>query len=190
MSLVHPMTIAVLLVGGMGVALLGSVKVALARKLQMDEARVGGLISMFAVAMIPVILSVGFLTDLVGKQPVVIGGCLLMAVSLIVLGSAGRYSAALVGVLLLSASWSALINVINPIAAIAFGGSKTYAMNLACFYFGAGAFATPLVVRLLLRRAGLTKALLLLAGLVLVSAALGAGADFSALAAPPGEPAT
>jgi MFS family permease len=197
MSLVYAMTIAVLLAGGMGVALLGSVKVALARKLRMDEARVGGLVSMFAVAMIPVILSVGFLTDLVGKQPVVIGGCLLMSASLIVLGAAGRYPSALVAVLLFSASWSALINVINPVAAIVFGGSKTYAMNLACFYFGLGAFGTPLAVRFLLRRAGLTKALLLLAGLVLVPAVLGAWADFSALlpaareqaateAAPPG----
>ena len=69
MSLVQPMTIAVLVAGGMGVALLGSVKVALARKLRMDEARVGGLVSMFGLATIPVILSVGFLTDLVGKQP-------------------------------------------------------------------------------------------------------------------------
>jgi fucose permease len=181
MSLVQPMTIAVLLAGGMGVALLGSVKVALARKLQMDEARVGGLISAFGIAMIPVILSVGFLTDLVGKQPVVIGGSLLMAASLIVLGAAGTYASALVGVLLFSASWAALINVINPIAAIAFGGSKTYAMNLACFYFGVGAFATPLALRFLLRRAGLTKALLLLAALVLVPAGLGAVADFSSL---------
>ncbi len=189
MSLVQPMTIAVLLAGGMGVALLGSVKVALAGKLQMDEARVGGLISAFGIAMIPVILSVGFLTDLVGKQPVVIGGSLLMAASLIVLGAAGKYVSALVAVLLFSASWAALINVINPIAVITFGGSETYAMNLACFYFGVGAFLTPLAMRFLLRRAGLTGALLLLAALVLVPAGLGVAANFSALVPAAGEQA-
>ena len=188
MSLVQPMTIAILVATGMGVALLGSVKVALARKLQMDEARVGGLISMFAIAMIPVILSAGFLTDLVGKQPVVLGGCALMAVSLVVLGAAGTYLAAVVAVLLLSAAWAALVNVINPIAVMAFGGSETYAMNLACFYFGVGAFATPLAVRFLLQRIGLSKALLVLAALVLAIGVLGGATDFSTLTVAPAEP--
>jgi hypothetical protein len=107
-----------------------------------------------------------------------------MAASLVMLAVAGKYWSAVAAVLFFSASWSALINVINPIAAIAFGGSKTYAMNLACFYFGLGAFGTPLALRLLLRRSGLTKALLLLAGMVLVPAVLGAWADFSTLVPP------
>jgi len=190
MSLVQPMTIATLLAGGMGVALLGSVKVALAAKLRMDEARVGGLISAFGIAMIPVILSVGFVTDLVGKQPVVVGGGVLLAVSLVVLGSAATYAMALVGVILFSAAWAALVNVVNPMAAIAFGGSKAYSMNLACFYFGVGAFVTPLGIRLLLRRLSLAKALWLLAVAALVPAALAAGADFSSLASTGGGQAT
>lgn len=53
--------IAGLLACGMGVALLGSVKLALAQRLEMDEARVGGLVSMFGFAMIPVMLAMGFL---------------------------------------------------------------------------------------------------------------------------------
>ena len=40
MNWLIPMTVAVLLAAGMGAALLGSVKLALARKLDMDEARV------------------------------------------------------------------------------------------------------------------------------------------------------
>ena len=50
MSLLQGMMVAALLVGGLGVALLGSVKVPLARRLQIDEARVGGLVSIFAFA--------------------------------------------------------------------------------------------------------------------------------------------
>jgi len=53
MALLQPMMIAALLVSGMGVALLGSVKVPLARRLQIDEARVGGLVSIFGFTMIP-----------------------------------------------------------------------------------------------------------------------------------------
>lgn len=177
-----------LLATGMGVALLGSVKLRLAGRLQIDEARVGGLVSTFGFAMIPVMLSVGFATDLVGKQPVVIGGSLLMAVSLVVLASSRNYRTALLGVLLLSASWAALINVVNPLSIFAFPGAdpsdpnKAYATNLACFYFGLGAFLTPLAVTFLLKRVGLTRGLLVLAGLVPVTAILTLGVDFTALA--------
>lgn len=182
MALLIAMTVVVLIVGGMGAALLGSIKLPLARKLEMDEARVGGLISVFGLAMIPVILSAGFVTDHVGKRPVVIGGCVLVAAALVVLGVARKYWAALAGVVLLSAGWSAIVNVINPVATITFGGSKAYSMNMACFCFGLGAFVTPLVVGLLLRRMGLTRALLVLAAALLVPIAVAAAADFSELA--------
>ena len=187
MALLIAMTAVVLLVGGMGAALLGSIKLALARKLDMDEARVGGLLSMFGLAMIPVILSAGFITDHVGKQPVVIGGCVLVAAALVVLGVARRYWAALVGIVLLSAGWSAIVNVINPVAVIAFGGSEAFSMNLACFCFGAGAFVTPLAVGFLLKRVGLTRALVILAGSLAVPIVLAAVADYSLLATPAAE---
>ena len=183
MGLLVATTVVVLIVAGMGAALLGSVKLALADKLQMDEARVGGLISVFGLAMIPVILSAGFITDHVGKRPVVIGGCVLVAAALLVLGAAKKYWGALIGVVLLSAGWSAIVNVINPIAAIAFGGSKAFSMNLACFCFGLGAFVTPLAVGSLLRRVGLTRALVVLAGAIVLPLVLAVVADFSVLAA-------
>jgi hypothetical protein len=62
MTLLVPMVVALLLVSGMGVALLGSIKVPLVRRLEMDEARTGGLVSVFGFTLIPVILTAGFLT--------------------------------------------------------------------------------------------------------------------------------
>jgi len=184
MDMLQPMTIVGLLATGMGVALLGSVKLALARKLDIDEARVGGMVSVFGFAMIPVMLTVGFITDLVGKQPVVIGGSLLMAGSLVLLARSSTYRPALLAVLLLSAGWAMLINVINPISLFAFPGTEAYALNLACFFFGLGAFLTPLVVAYLARRLGLRGALLVLAGFVLLTAVLAFIVDFSALTQP------
>src|SRR4030042_1692449 len=102
MALLQAMTIAALLATGMGAALLGSVKLALAR----------------------------------------------------------TYGLALVGVLLLSAGWAILINVVNPLSLVAFPGTETYAMNLACFFFGLGAFLTPLAAAVLLKWMGLARALL------------------------------
>ena len=176
-----------LLACGMGVALLGSVKLPLARRLAIDEARVGGMVSMFPLAMIPVILGMGFLADLIGQQQVLIGGVVVMSVALVMLATAGRYSMALVAVLLLSAGWSAQINVLNVITPAAFSAvdSPAYATNLANFFFGLGAFLTPVFVAFLFGRAGFSKSLMLLAGAVLVTAVLAALSQFK-LPAPGG----
>ena len=179
-----PTWIAGLLACGMGVALLGSVKIALAQRLQMDEARVGGLVSMFGFAMIPVMLTMGFLTDLLDKQVVVIAGSFLISASLLILARSTKYWSALVAVLLLSAGWSALVNVLNVLMQSAFGGTQTYAMNMGNSFFCLGAFLTPLLIAFLLPRTGFAPALFVLAALALVSGALAFGVDFEALLPP------
>jgi fucose permease len=181
--LFQAMTVAALLVSGMGVATLGSVKVSLAGRLAIDEARVGGLVSVFGFVMVPVVFAAGFLTDTFGKQGVLIGGSLLMAVSLALIARARRYSAALIGVVLSSAGWAAMVNVGNTLSPIAFPGGMAYANNLANVFFGAGAFLTPLGVAALLRRVSFTTSLSILAGLVAVPAVLATAVDFSAVAA-------
>jgi MFS transporter, FHS family, Na+ dependent glucose transporter 1 len=184
MNLEIPTWIAGLLACGMGVALLGSVKIALSQRLQMDEARVGGLVSMFGFATIPVMLAMGFLTDLLDKQMVVIAGSFLMVASLLVLARATKYWSALLAVLLLSAGWSALVNVLNVLMQSTFGGTQTYAMNFGNFFFGLGAFLTPLLIAFLLRRASFAPAMLVLAAFALLSGALASGVDFNALLPP------
>lgn len=177
-----------LLVSGMVAALLGSVKVPLAKRLAIDEGRVGGLISLFGFTLIPVILTAGFLADLVGRQVVFIAGSVLLAASLGLLAAARNYLAALGSVVLLSAGWALLINVGNVLTPHAFPGSLSYATNLANVFFGAGAFLTPIAVAMLIRRTAFLLTLGLLAILSLVPAALSLGVDFVAIA--PSTPAT
>ncbi len=184
MNLLQIAWVAGLLVCGMGVALLGSVKVPLARRLEMDEGRVGGLVSMFGFAMIPVMFMMGFLTDFLDKRLVVLGGCLLITSSLVVLALARRYKTALLSVFLLSAGWSGVVNVLNVLMQAAFGGSPTYAMNLGNFFFGLGAFLTPLFIAFLSKRAGFVKTLFVLAVVALLPGVLAFGVDFAALAGP------
>ncbi len=184
MHLLPALMIAVLLLTGMGVALLGSIKLPLATRLQIDEARVGGLVSLFGFIMIPVIFAAGFLTDLLGRQLVLCGGSLLLAVSLAVLAAARRYPLALLGTVLLGGGWSLLVNVGNVLTPHAFPGSLTYATNLANVFFGLGALLTPLAVALVVRRSSLATALALLSGLALVPAVLSSAVDFAALSAP------
>ncbi len=179
-----PMTVAGLIVTGMGLALLGSVKVALAERLQIDEARVGGLVAVFGFTMIPVILTAGILTDTLGRQTTFMAGVALMALGLVSLAYTRTYLAALLSVLILSAAWSAQINVLNVLMPLAFLSPDeipermSYATNLGNVFFGLGALLTPLGISALMRRVGFTPALLFVAGLVLVPAVLSLGVEF------------
>ena len=172
-------TVLTLLAGGMGVALLGSVKVPLARKLDIDEAKVGGLISVFGFTMIPVMLAAGFLTDMINKQGVLVVGAVLMAIGLVLLARARQYVFALLAVLMLSAAWSGQINVVNVIQFKAFQGEPAFVTNLANFFFGLGAFLTPLVVTFMLRKAGFTPAMAVLAGFMALVAITALAVDFT-----------
>ena len=172
-------TVLTLLAGGMGIALLGSVKVPLAKKLDIDEAKVGGLISVFGFAMIPVMLAAGFLTDMINKQIVLVCGAVLMALGLVLLARAKRYVFALLAVLILSAAWSGQINVVNVIQFKAFEGDPAFVTNLANFFFGLGAFFTPLVVAFMLRKSGFTPAMAVLAGFMALVAIMAIAVDFS-----------
>jgi fucose permease len=188
MTLLQPMMVAALLATGMGVALLGSVKLPLARRLQIDEPRVGGLVSLFGFTIIPVIFAAGFLTDLVGRQMVLVGGGGLMAVSLVLLARAASYPGALAAVVLLSTGWALLVNVGNVLTPLAFPGTTAYATNLANVFFGIGAFLTPLAAGFLVRRLDFAPALTLLGALPLAAGLLALGVDLPRAAAPEGAP--
>src|SRR5437764_5296581 len=192
MTMLLTLMIAVLLVTGMGAALLGSVKLPLASRLKIDEARVGGLVSLFGLIMIPVILTAGFLTDHFGGRVVLLSGSIFLGLSLVVLAAARTYPLALTAVVLLSAGWSLLINVGNVLTPHAFPGSMPFKTNLANVLFGLGALLTPVALAALVRRGSLPAALSVAAALALVPAGLALAVDFDALGfaspadAPPG----
>jgi fucose permease len=180
------MQVAALAVAGMCHALLGSVKVPLAKKLEIDEARVGGLVSVFGFTLIPMVLVFGFLVDAAGKQAVLAGGFALLIVALVLLARLRSYPLSLVAVLLLGTGWSALVNVLNvtsPPAFIAPDDTSTptsYAMNMGDFVFGLGAFLTPLLVTALLRKLTLSTTFIILASFAIVPVLLGLGVNWDA----------
>ncbi len=181
------MQIAALAVAGMCHALLGSVKVPLARKLQIDEARVGGLVSVFGFTLIPMVFIAGFLVDWVGKQAVLSGGFGLLIVGMLMLSRLTSFRTVLLAVLILGTGWSALVNVLNVTSPPAFlppediPARMAFAMNMGDFVFGMGAFLTPILVVFLVRKIRLGKTFLVLASLALVPVLLGFGVDWAAL---------
>jgi fucose permease len=172
------MQIGGLIIGGMCHALLGSIKVPLARKLQIDEAKVGGLVGVFGFTLIPTVLAAGFLVDALGQQAVLSGGFILLIVSMVMLSLVRGYGAALAAVLLLGVGWSALVNVLNVTSPPAFlpkdqiARHMAYAMNLGDFIFGMGAFVTPLLIAFLVPRIRLERTLLVPAAITVLPLAL------------------
>jgi MFS family permease len=126
--------------------------------LKLDEAKVGGLVSSFGLMVGPIILLCGFLADAWGRKGVCVAGAALVATSFIVFGRSRKYSTAVVAVLMLSAGWAAMINVVNPLMYQAFE-NLFMASNLLNFFFGLGAFLTPLVLVSLILRIGFRRAL-------------------------------
>lgn len=183
------MQIAALAVAGMCHALLGSIKVPLARRLRIHETRVGGLVSVFGFTLIPMVIAAGFLVDSIGKQSVLAAGFVLLMVSLVMLATSRTYYFALLAVLLLGTGWSALVNVLNVTSPHAFRPAgdiperlaNAYAMNLGDFIFGMGAFVMPILIIVLIRRIGFKAALLIIATLGLVPLALGFGVNWEPL---------
>ena len=164
-----------LLVGGMCYALLGSIKVPLAKRLDIEEGKVGGLISAFGFTMIPMAFAAGFLADAVGREVVLAAACGILIASVLVLANVNSYIVAVISVLLLGTGWSALVNVLNALKGPAFlpffgeGAPLSTAMNMGDFIFGIGAFAMPIATAMMLARVGLRKTFSIFSVLLVVT---------------------
>src|SRR5262249_8099861 len=87
-----PATIAGAFAFGMVLALLGSIKLPLAKRLEIDEARVGGLLSALNLALIPMMLLSGMLVDRLGIQGVLIVGSVLAGLAIFALALVKTYA--------------------------------------------------------------------------------------------------
>jgi MFS family permease len=165
-------------VAGMCYAILGAIKLPLAERLQIDEAKVGGLVSAFGFMVGPIILLCGFLSDELGRWNIWFPATLLVMLSLCILAQAKRYLWAVVAVLLLAAGWAGMINVANPLMFKAYD-NVFVATNLLDFFFGVGAFLTPAVTVYLVRKVGFPSAATFLGVLALVPAVMSIWTDMA-----------
>ena len=169
MTLLQNFMVVSLPLTGMCYAVLGALKLPLADRLKMDEAKVGGLVSSFGFMVGPIILLCGFLADALGRKGVWLAGSALVALSLLLLARTQKYFWAVVAVLLLSAGWAAMINVGNVLMYLAYA-NVFMATNLLDFFFGLGAFLTPAMAVLLIRKLGFSRAVSTLGALMAIPA--------------------
>ncbi len=156
------MTAAGLFLGGLCAAVIGSVKLPLARRLEMDEGRVGVLVAAFSITFLPVVLASGWLIDHFGSKLIFALSLVGIAIGLLALAAVGNFARAIVAVVLFSVAWSALINVVHVMIPQAFPGSVTTGTNLADVFFSLGALLTPLLAAHMVRGDSYRNLLLLL----------------------------
>ena len=155
MELIKIVVFACAFVVGVDFAILGSVKLRLAKMLDIDDAKVGSLISALMFSSMVGVLVTGPIMDNVGYMPVASIGFALAGISLWILAFAPSYKAAFIACVLLGLG-TACVSVTGAALApkVLFEGKASAAQNLFNVFFGLGAFLTPLGAAQLLDRIG------------------------------------
>ena len=173
---------------GLAYALVGGLKLSLVERLQIDEGKVGRLVGGFGTMFGPTILICGFLTDAVGRKGVWLAGSAAVAASILILARTRAYRGALIAVVLLGIGWAAQVNVSNVLMRVAVPADSpreqlVWATNFFDFVFGFGAFVTPMVLAVILRRLGYSRGLVVLAVVATAPVVLGVFAEMQPAAA-------
>jgi MFS family permease len=165
-------TISSAVVFGAVLALLGSVKLSLAKSVGVDEAQVGGLLAGLNLALIPMMLLSGFLIDALGVRWIVVGGSIITGLGLFSLAWAQGFRSAFWAVLLTGAGGACLSTGSVVLMPTAFFADRypAAAANLGNAFFGVGALLTPALTDLLIRGLGFRRGLSLLAAVCLFPA--------------------
>jgi len=152
---------------GICFAILGSIKLRLAEKLDIDDEKAGSLISALMFSSMIIVLIIGPLQDLLGYKPIAIVGFAAAGVCIWLLAAAPSYAAALVACLLLGLGAMCVNTSGNTLAPqVMFGGDNANAaLNLNNVFFGLGAFLTPLLVGKLIKSLGYKTAVSLFGAL-------------------------
>jgi MFS family permease len=182
------LTISAAVAFGLVVTFLGSIKTSLAKRLGIDEARAGGLLSALNLALIPMMLLAGLLIDNWGAREVVLVGSVLTALALFSLALRNTYAWALLSVLLVGLGGACLgagSMVLMPEAFFPrevgeLPNREAAALLLGNVFFGLGCLITPTLADLLLRTVRFRWTLGVLALVCLVPAALAVAASVPA----------
>jgi fucose permease len=174
MQVVTAATIGGALVFGMTLALLGSLKLALARRLQMEDGEVRRLLIALNVALIPLVLLCGVLLDLYGARAVLVAGSVALSVALVSLSLRPTYPHAFLSILLAGFGAAALATACTVLMPRAFfaPAEASASLNLGYVFIALGALVTPVLLDILLEALPLHRTLMVLACLSLVPAIL------------------
>jgi fucose permease len=175
MPVITAATISGAFVFGMLLALLGSLKLALAKRLDLGETRIGGLLSALNLALIPMMLLSGILIDRWGVRWVMLLGSMVTALAILSLSLKPTYSRAITAVLLAGLGGAGLSTASIVLMPHAFffpfqAEQRAASLNLGNVFFALGALITPALVDVLLRSLEFRRTVGLIALICLVPA--------------------
>ena len=161
---------------GVVITCLGALKLPLSRRLGIDNARFGGLISTLMLTSAVVVLVIGPVVDWAGHKSVTIFGLAAAAAGILTVSLSRRYAHAFAGSVLLGVGGITLCTVSSTLFPVVFfgGANPPAASNLGNSFFGAGAFLAAFVAGAFQKKrgaahtcgTGVVLALLVLAGIV------------------------
>jgi fucose permease len=177
---------------GMTLALLGRLKLAVARRVPAEDGAIRRWLLALNIAFIPLVLLSGVLTDTYGARSILVAGSAMLAVALVSLSLRPIYPHAFASILLAGFGASALGTASTVLMPRAFfvTDDASAALNLGYVFIALGALLTPVLTDILLEKLELRRTLAVLALLALIPAFLGvfAGSEHRQLAENPANP--
>jgi hypothetical protein len=176
MQAVTALTVSAAFVFGLVLALLGSLKLALAGRVDLREGRIGWLLAGLNLVLIPLVLVVGLFLDYGGVKAVTITGSVLLTLALLSLSASPTYYRALAAVLVAGFGAACLGTASVVLMPRAFFGARemSESLNLGMVFVAVGALVAPALLDLLTRLMGPRKGMALLALVCLAPAFLAA----------------
>jgi fucose permease len=175
-------TISGALVFGLVLALLGSLKLALAKRLNLGEGRVGALLSALNLALIPMMVLSGILIDRWTVQGVMILSSVLLAVGILSLSIGPTYNRAFLGILITGLGGAGVSTASIVLMPQGFWPNEISAsLNLGNVFFALGALITPVLIDILLRTLEMRRTLVIVAFVCLIPAFVAAVTDAAQL---------
>ncbi len=166
---VTPLVICGAFVFGIVLALIGSLKVTLVKKLALRETHVGGLLSVLNLALLPMMLVAGVLLDDFGARIVMLIGSLVTALGLYFAGLSNSLGKTAASILVVGAGAAFLsVGSVVLMEAAFYPEHIAASQNLGNVFFGLGALLTPPLLETLLERVSYRRALSVLACVALV----------------------
>src|SRR5260370_1394236 len=173
LAAVTAVTISGAVVFGLVLALLGSIKLNLARRLDLGERQVAGLLSSFNLALIPMMLASGVLIDVLGARWVLFAGSIVTTVGLFAMSQSPGYVRAMLAVLLVGRGAAAINTATVVLMPEAFFEKHAVAaLSLGHVFIALGALVTPALPDVLFRPVDYRRTIGLLAVLCLAPAVL------------------
>ena len=169
LHVVTPLVICGAFVFGIVLALIGSLKLTLVRKLELRETHVGALLSVLNLSLLPMMLLAGMMLDDFGARIVLLIGSLGTAAGLYFAGLSKSLAQTAASILVVGAG-SAFLSVgsIVLMETAFYPDHLAASLNLGNVFFGLGALLTPPFLELLLERFSYRKALTVLAAIGLI----------------------